>query len=207
MFAYCLNNPVNGFDPSGTRFQDPNCRSCGGLVEYTDSGTGSYSIPEDGQYIADQENFSASSWPLGCSTVGKSGCGIVTAYNILISHGADVSFSDVYFAAYAHGALDNAGRDGTDAAKMIEVIIDLDPSISISYEGEPIESVFIIYGFYEDGRRIGGHAAAAIHYWNQYFIIYTGIGVTDDCAYDLNSYFSAIDECDGISIDGWIAFH
>ena len=40
MFAYCLNNPANGFDPGGTRFQDPNYRYYGGLTEYTDTGTG-----------------------------------------------------------------------------------------------------------------------------------------------------------------------
>ena len=190
MFAYCGNNPANCFDPAGYTciFENDRRYYGNGLVEYTDSGTGSYSIPEDGNFIADQENFSASSWPLGCSTVGENGCGIVAAYNILISRGVDVSFSNVYFAAYTHGALVNGGRDGTDAAKMIEVIIDLDPSISISNEGEPFDSAFIIYGIYDGPDRIGGHAAAAIHYSSRFYKIYNGLGVTADSAYDLYGY-------------------
>lgn len=52
--------------------------------------------------------------------------------NKIISRGVEVSFSDVYFSALRHDALVDGGKSGTDAVKMINVIIDLDPSISIS---------------------------------------------------------------------------
>lgn len=90
---------------------------------------------------------------------------------------------------------------------MIEVIIDLDPSISISDEGEPIESAFIVYGYYDGSDRIGGHAGAAIHYSNQFYKIYNGLGVSADSAYDLNEYLYKIDKYDGICVEGIIPFH
>ena len=206
MFAYCNNNPIYATDWTGDRpvweyIVGNGCVGC------TDTGTGSYSIAEDGEYITDQEHFSASSWPLGLSTVSNSGCGIVAAYNILTSRGIDVSFSDVFFSAFKHDALVDCGMSGTDVSKMIDVIIDLDPSISISNSADPIESSFVVYGFYEDGHRVGGHAAAAIHYSDRFYIIINGIGVTSDYAVDLFSYFSAINRNESIKIDGHVAFH
>lgn len=47
MFAYCGNNPVSHIDPSGARFHDPNTRDYGGIIGYTDTGTGTpeYAYP------------------------------------------------------------------------------------------------------------------------------------------------------------------
>ena len=67
--------------------------------------------------------------------------------------------------------------------------------------------MFIIYGYYEGTRRNGGHAAAAIHYRDQYFIIYNGIGTEDDSLWDLNSYYSTVNGRNGIYIEAGIPFH
>jgi len=88
MYAYCLNSPVNGCDPSGMRFQDPNCRSCGGRNEYTDAGTGT-------PYFYNQKDKNVKDKSVGLSTVGHSGCGPVAIYNAEVSLGHNPNFDDI----------------------------------------------------------------------------------------------------------------
>ena len=65
----------------------------------------------------------------------------------------------------------------------------------------PLQSVFIVYHFYEGKDRTGGHAAAAIRDPSGNYVIYNGIGVTEKTAVDLNGYYLWANSQQGLSAD------
>ena len=97
MFAYCLNNPVIFSDSSGQR-------SLFSMSEYD---------KPLGTYIIDQTEDPWGKMPLGSSTVGKMGCGLVAIYNAMISLDDFRSFSQIYdfFDGYPSGLTDH-GKNG-----------------------------------------------------------------------------------------------
>ena len=80
MFAYCGNNPVMYSDPTG-------CYHKNIFPIYADNGF---------HYILNQHDQSIANLPLGESTVGKMGCGIVAIYNALLSMRDYTTFEEVY---------------------------------------------------------------------------------------------------------------
>ena len=162
MFAYCRNNPANYSDPSGCR-PSWEYNFGNGVVGYTDAGTGSYSIPEDGNYITNQQGFSAALWALGTSTVGACGCGIIAAYNILLALGVDITFSQVYFAALELLTITDSGITLNDVITLVHFF---DPSVIFQNGEDPNSSsdlILILYGYYKDsGERDGGHIFVGI---------------------------------------------
>ena len=87
MFTYCLNNPVNTFDPNGM---------CSYSVYYGGSvdNNGCYRC-KNKPYIHSQEDESIAEKRLGVTTVSHAGCGPVAVYNAAVSLGMDISFDEV----------------------------------------------------------------------------------------------------------------
>ena len=87
MFTYCLNNPVNTFDPNGM---------CSYSVYYGGEvdDTGCYRC-KNKPYINNQEDESVAGKRLGIATISHSGCGPIAVYNAALTLGLKISFDDV----------------------------------------------------------------------------------------------------------------
>ena len=83
MFAYCLNNPITFIDNSG-------CSPLNQAMLLHCAGGNGPSV------IDDQDEEPYGSMPLGNSTIGAMGCGIVATYNALLLMGDYTSFYDVW---------------------------------------------------------------------------------------------------------------
>ena len=79
MFAYCGNNPVMYSDPTG-------CYRKNIMPIYADNGL---------HYILNQNDESIANLPLGESTIGPNGCGVVATYNALLHMGKFETFENV----------------------------------------------------------------------------------------------------------------
>ena len=161
MFSYCNNSPIGSIDQTGSI---PS-RSMTTVSIFDGGG-----LP----YIDDQESTASTYWPLGESTMGKTGCGIIAVYNILKSRWVNVSLSDVYNQALVLNTLSDNGRRGTTFDGMIEVLRHFDSSCSTpnTYISDA-QSVLILYGFYDaSGTRYGGHYVAAIRREKGQYIVY-----------------------------------
>ena len=80
MFAYCKNDPINRFDPTG---HIPNK-----MTMMTDGG-GNY------RYIDDQGTAIIGDYSFNCSTIAASGCGIIATYNALETLGDTKSIQQI----------------------------------------------------------------------------------------------------------------
>ena len=82
MFAYCLSNPTNFIDHSGSAAIHNQAH----LHIERNKGY---------DYITDQDDPAIADKHLGLATISHGGCGVVASYNALITLGASKSFDDV----------------------------------------------------------------------------------------------------------------
>ena len=101
MFAYCLNNPVVLEDISGTVARvSISANSQIDETPWRDFSLGGGGVPAGRRfiqraYIRDQNATGVGELKLGWSTVSHGGCGVVAAYNALITLGSSESFESV----------------------------------------------------------------------------------------------------------------
>lgn len=168
-FAYCLNCPVMGYDPSGCRpiWEHDYGK---GVIGYTDTGTRK-SKTINGQKLPQFANI-----PYLISTIGFSGCEAIAVYNALVLTGHEVSFNDVkhsFEEVFKYGG--GIGLRGLAGAAPIDILIVLS-KYNIRYK-----ELFSI----EEFTSINTRGVFILSYWNKPF--YYGIH-TVAIAYDGEQY-------------------
>lgn len=126
MFAYCANNPIMFADDSGYIF----------FPCAFQSGERSGRPP----YIDNQDEEPYSSMPMGESTIGKMGCGIVATYNALLSLGNYTSFSDVYdyYTSKPYRLVSN-GKGGISAITVASYFLNQGYMVLVTCDPERID--------------------------------------------------------------------
>lgn len=94
---------------------------------------------------------------------------------------------------------------------LCDIIVELDPAIRQTDNMSAAEQVIVVYGYYDNSIRIGGHFAAAIRQSDGDFRIYNGIG-SGGGNVDLFDYINWIQSTyyngnSGCVIDGVVLFY
>jgi hypothetical protein len=110
MFAYCLNNPINSFDPTGH------------MMVNQSAVMHNAGIP----YIEDQHAPDIGNQELGIVSVSHGGCGPVSVYNALLTMGQYTPFSEVldYFNSNPLSTLTALGALGSLPTDIEKYFVD-----------------------------------------------------------------------------------
>ena len=92
MFAYCINNPINMIDEDGY------------APKYISNQYGNYKI--DGKKMKDIS--------FGFGNIAANGCGVISAYNVLLSKSSKVKFNNVKNGISWSGGLNAGGLLGVN---------------------------------------------------------------------------------------------
>jgi len=147
MFAYCLNNPANGVDPTG-------CRPENGLILFEQV---------ENRYITDQRDPSVGYMRFGLANVSHSGCGIVATYNALISMGDYVPFEEVL--EYYNQNIDQAliyGLAGLPPKAVVQyfrskgyIVINTDNPMLMDFYSQYADACILWYAYTTDQNPLG----------------------------------------------------
>ena len=104
MFAYCLNNPVNGCDPAGALSRVAFSEFAGSADPYKNCDRGGgwnyirnhvYAHDRIVGMINGQAQFSQAGENCGLGTYARNGCGVIAIYNATRFYGIDMSLGDI----------------------------------------------------------------------------------------------------------------
>ena len=159
-------------------------------------------FPEDGKYIDNQADFSASSLSFGGETIAECGCGVVAAYNVLISRGLRISFYQVYkYSCHIHSTSGGLNRD-----EIISIITHFDPTISLS--GSTPFAVLVFHYMYDSSKKdgdiyLGGHVQAGNYIEGEKFYMHNATN-KDSYSFlaNISSYCSYLETYCGYYIEG-----
>jgi hypothetical protein len=161
MFGYCGNNSVNFADYSGQASVHfaPMLRM---------------ESPHSPNYILDQDNNLIGSLPLGSSTVGRMGCGVVATYNALLSLGDYHTFDEVYkyYTSTPHRLAGN-GEYGISFFTISSYFSDLGYKVLTTCNPQQIDrasrnadACILLYNYYN--QKLGGHFIEYSRYGSSY---------------------------------------
>ena len=182
LFAYCGNSPVIFCDPSGHARRALDLTIGAGILPTEPEPEPNPEPP----YIKDQKVSGIGDLSLGLATIGHGGCGVVAAYNALISMGVDCSFEEVlaFFNKNPH-LLNAVGIAGMMPHAVITYFLDKGYDVSVTatpaamdMQSAQADACILWYVYQGDGIGIGGHFVA-YHPSNNEYLAYNIAGGVD----------------------------
>ena len=183
MFAYCGNNPVNGYDPTGhLRFDVATCS-----IGDANWGRRHAASMEPIYYMADgvingQGAFKFSQTAFGMGSYAHNGCGAIAIYNAMQLLGMDASLGMITDQIINKHGLCIGGFFGVNASVIDDVLVERGVSCTGYWSSNDLMqnvhegSVVIIYALNNVDNIFGGLHYIAAQYVDGRFLVYNVYG-------------------------------